>query len=197
MVFILIWMQQLTGHTSHSLFVFLFPLPLPLPQINTCPSLIVTELIFENVLSGLEPEEIVSLLSCLIFQEKNADDPQLPDRLVSAKASLERITLSLGQLQLQCGLDVVPEEFVHESINWCMMQVVWEWAKGTKFSDLTKLTNVLEGSIVRCITRLDETCRDVRNAARVIGDAVLYQKMVKASELIKRDIVFAASLYVT
>ena len=51
------------------------------------------------------------------------------------------------------------------------------------------------GIIVRCIQRLDETCKDVRNAARVIGDPVLYQKMQEASTLIKRDIVFAASLY--
>jgi hypothetical protein len=64
---------------------------------------------------------------------------------------------------------------------------VYEWAKGTKFGDIVPLTNVLEGSIVRCIMRLDETCRDVRNAARVIGDVALYQKMVKASELIKRS----------
>jgi len=56
---------------------------------------------------------------------------------------------------------------------------------------------VLEGSIVRAITRLDETCRDVRNAARVIGDPVLYEKMDVASQIIKRDIVFAASLYTT
>ena len=51
------------------------------------------------------------------------------------------------------------------------------------------------GSIVRCIVRLDETCRDVRNAARVIGDSALYKKAEAASAMIKRDIVFAASLY--
>lgn len=55
--------------------------------------------------------------------------------------------------------------------------------------------NMLTGIIVRCIQRLDETCRDVRKAARVIGDTVLYQKMHNCSTLIKRDIVFAASLY--
>ena len=49
--------------------------------------------------------------------------------------------------------------------------------------------------IVRCIQRLDETCKDVRNAARVIGDSKLYSKMQMASTLIRRDIVFAASLY--
>jgi len=55
---------------------------------------------------------------------------------------------------------------------------------------------VCAGMIVRCIQRLDETCKDVRNAARVIGDSVLYSKMQTASTLIRRDIVFAASLYI-
>lgn len=49
--------------------------------------------------------------------------------------------------------------------------------------------------IVRCIQRLNETCKDVCNAARVIGDPELHKKMKEASTLIKRDIVFAASLY--
>lgn len=37
------------------------------------------------------------------------------------------------------------------------------------------------------ITRLDETCREVRDAARVIGDADLFKKMEEAQGLIKRD----------
>ena len=71
-----------------------------------------------------------------------------------------------------------------------------------------------EGTIVRVITRLDETCREVRDAARVIGDAELFKKMEEAQIKIKRDsaffdllfmgrnsllslipVVFAASLY--
>ena len=63
------------------------------------------------------------------------------------------------------------------------------------FSDITNLTEIQEGIIVRCIQRLHETLRDVRNAARIIGDPVLYQKMEEAITMIKRDIVFAASLY--
>ena len=37
----------------------------------------------------------------------------------------------------------------------------------------------------------------VRNAARIIGDPSLYKKMEVASQMIKRDIVFASSLYVS
>ena len=63
------------------------------------------------------------------------------------------------------------------------------------FSEITQLTDVQEGIIVRCIQRLDEVLKDVRNAARIIGDPTLYQKMEEASTAVKRDIVFAASLY--
>lgn len=40
---------------------------------------------------------------------------------------------------------------------------------------------------MRVITRLDETCREVRDAARVIGDAELFKKMEEAQTKIKRD----------
>ncbi len=79
--------------------------------------------------------------------------------------------------------------------NASKTQVVHKWARGTPFSEIAQLTDVQEGVIVRAIQRLDETLRDVKDAARVIGDSVLYQKMDEASTIVKRDIVFAASLY--
>jgi len=58
-----------------------------------------------------------------------------------------------------------------------------------------EMTNVQEGIIVRCIQQLNETLKDVKDAARIIGDPTLQHKMDEASNAIKRDIVFAASLY--
>jgi antiviral helicase SKI2 len=75
------------------------------------------------------------------------------------------------------------------------VEVVYEWARGMPFSRITDLTDVLEGTIVRVITRLDETCREVKNAARIIGDPTLFTKMQTCQELIKRDICATASLY--
>lgn len=40
---------------------------------------------------------------------------------------------------------------------------------------------------MRVINRLDETCREVRDAARVIGDADLFKKMEESQLKIKRD----------
>jgi antiviral helicase SKI2 len=76
-------------------------------------------------------------------------------------------------------------------------QVVYEWARGTPFSEITGLTDVMEGSIVRAVVRLDQCCRELMDAARVMGDTALFQKMAAASAAIKRDVVFAASLYVS
>lgn len=69
--------------------------------------------------------------------------------------------------------------------------------QGTPFADICELTDVSEGLIVRTIVRLDETCREFKNAASIMGNNTLYRKMETAANAIKRDIVFAASLYVT
>lgn len=74
--------------------------------------------------------------------------------------------------------------------------MVYEWARGTPFSAITSLTDVMEGSIVRAVVRLDQACREVGDAARVMGDTGLWAQMQAASAAIKRDVVFAASLYV-
>lgn len=57
------------------------------------------------------------------------------------------------------------------------------------------LTDVQEGIIVRTIQRLDEVLSDVKAAAKLFGDPSLADLMDAASKCIRRDIVFAASLY--
>ena len=121
------------------------------------------------------------------------------------------------------------DEYEAESLYFGLVRVVLEWARGMPFSDICELTSVEEGTVVRAITRVDETCREVggwvcgvgcgdrfelpcsrstlvlklccvtqvRNAARIVGDPALYRKMEAASDLIKRDIVFATSLYLS
>lgn len=47
----------------------------------------------------------------------------------------------------------------HTHTHLSRVQVVYEWAKGTPFQEICQLTDVMEGSIVRAIVRLEETCR--------------------------------------
>ncbi|KAI0652358.1 antiviral helicase [Trametes meyenii] len=160
-------------------------------EINSANELVLTELILENTLAAYEPEEVVALLSCFVFQEKTDVEPVVPPKLQEGLAALNALAERVERVQ---DRHKVPgEEF--RTLKPGLVEVVYEWAKGMPFEQITDLTDVAEGTIVRVITRLDETCREVRDAARVIGDAELFKKMEEAQIKIRRDIVFAASLY--
>ncbi|CAH8464371.1 unnamed protein product [Dicrocoelium dendriticum] len=76
-----------------------------------------------------------------------------------------------------------------------LMEVVRAWAQGVSFARLCELTMVFEGSVIRCMRRLDELLREMHLAAKVAGNTELEKKFLETMGLIKRDIVFAASLY--
>ncbi|XP_028758762.1 DExH-box ATP-dependent RNA helicase DExH11 isoform X3 [Neltuma alba] len=166
-------------------------------EMNSGEELICTECLFENQLDQLEPEEAVAIMSAFVFQQKNTSEPSLTTKLSEAKHKLYNTAVRLGQLQVQKGLPIDPEEYAQENLKFGLVEVVYEWAKGTPFADICELTDVPEGLIVRTIVRLDETCREFKNAAAIMGNSALCKKMEVASNAIKRDIVFAASLYIT
>jgi ATP-dependent RNA helicase DOB1 len=84
------------------------------------------------------------------------------------------------------------DEYV-QSFKTDMMDVVYQWCKGAKFSQIVKMTDVFEGSIIRGIRRLEELLRQMATAAKTIGNTDLEAKFTASIEKVKRDIVFAAS----
>lgn len=57
------------------------------------------------------------------------------------------------------------------------------------------MTDIFEGPIIRTMRRLGEVLRQLSQAAKNIGNTDLENKFSDAIKLLKRDIVFAASLY--
>ncbi|KAF2178874.1 antiviral helicase [Zopfia rhizophila CBS 207.26] len=166
-------------------------------EIHSADELVLTELILENVLAEYEPEEIVALLSAFVFQEKTEVVPTLTASLERGMAKIVEISEKVNHVQTlhQVILSADDSNDFVSKPRFGMVEVVYEWARGMSFNRITDLTDVMEGTIVRVITRLDETCREVKNAARIIGDPTLFQKMGTCQELIKRDICNCASLY--
>lgn len=77
------------------------------------------------------------------------------------------------------------------------MEAVYAWTKGSKFYDIMEMTpSVFEGSLIRAIRRIEEVLQQLILAAKSIGEVQLEAKLEEAVTKIKRDIVFAASLYV-
>lgn len=131
-----------------------------------------------------------------MFSEKTDVIPTITARLEKGKEKILEITKRVNGVQVRRQIAMSPENDDFEARpRFGLMEVVYEWAKGMSFNQITDLTDVLEGTIVRAITRLDETCREVKNSARIIGDQSLFAKMQECQELIKRDVCHCASLY--
>lgn len=166
-------------------------------EVHSSDELVLTELILDNVLAEFEPAEIAALLSAFVFQEKTLVEPSLTGNLEKGRDTIIAISEKVNSVQtrLQVIQSADDSNDFASRPRFGLMEVVYEWARGMSFKNITGLTDVLEGTIVRTITRLDETCREVKNAARIVGDPELYGKMQEAQELIKRDITAVASLY--
>ena len=149
------------------------------------------------MLADFDPEEIVALLSAFVFQERTDFTPTLTSNLEEGRDIIIGLSEKVNNYQIKHQVILSSDDsndFVSRP-RFGLVEVVYEWARGMSFNRITDLTDVLEGTIVRVISRLDETCREVKNAARIIGDPGLFTKMQTAQELIKRDITATASLY--
>lgn len=76
------------------------------------------------------------------------------------------------------------------------MDVVYAWSKGSSFATICGMTDVFEGSLVRAFRRLDELMQQLARAAKVVGDEDLAAAIEASNLTIRRDIIFAASLYI-
>ncbi|XP_042694586.1 helicase SKI2W-like, partial [Centrocercus urophasianus] len=170
-------------------------LPGRVAALLSCHELLLTELLLGNVLSPLRPEEVAALLSCTVHPGRGEPPPKLPPNLQRGMEQIRAVAERVGRLQEEWGLPQSAEDYVGQ-FGFGLAEVVYEWARGMPFAALAALAPLQEGAVVRCIQRLEELCRELRRAARMLGDPGLAATMEAASGCIKRDIVFAASLYI-
>lgn len=161
-------------------------------EMRSANELVLTELVLDNMFMEYEPAEIAALLTVFHFKEKSATEAPLAPRLQEGYQRIVQVAERVSTVQIAHQISTEEDA---SALKTGLVHVVYEWARGTNFQEIMQLTDVGEGTIVRCITRLDETFRELRDASRVIGDMDLLQKMETCQQLIRRDIVFAASLY--
>lgn len=96
-------------------------------KINSAHELILTELILENTLAAYEPEEVVALLSCFVFQEKTDVEPAIPLKLEQGRDAIIAICDRVGRLQDSYK---IAGEDARAKLKFGLVEVVYEWAKG-------------------------------------------------------------------
>lgn len=167
-------------------------------EVNSGFELFISELVMDNFLGDYEPEEIVALLSVFVYEgSRDVEEPvSVTPRLDKGRERIkELVARVMDVLEKRQVIMTSDEQQFLERGRFGLIEVVYEWARGMTFEAISELTAAQEGIIVRVVSRLDEVCREVKSAARIIGDATLQEKMEVAQEKIKRDIIFCASLY--
>uniref|UniRef100_A0A131XF32 Putative cytoplasmic exosomal rna helicase ski2 dead-box superfamily protein n=1 Tax=Hyalomma excavatum TaxID=257692 RepID=A0A131XF32_9ACAR len=163
-------------------------------EVSSADELLVTEMIFNNMFNELNAHQATALLSCLVFQEKSNEMPNLTEELSGPLRQMQDIARRIARVTKDAKLCVDEDTYV-SSFKPHLMDVIYAWSKGASFAQVCRMTDVFEGSIIRCMRRLEELLRQIVQAAKCIGNTELENKFSEAVKLIKRDIVFAASLY--
>lgn len=176
-------------------------------EIATVDSVVLTEIILENVLQHLAPGEIASLLSSFVCRKKNVNNIHDKDSEIysgaycAAKRTMRFVVEKVGKVQKECGVeldfDIADGGGTYEDAicRWDLAHAVYAWANGDPFFSITDLTEQQEGDIVVCVKRLIELLKDAQALARGIGNEDLLIVLEEAVTLIRRDVIFNGSLY--
>lgn len=162
-------------------------------ELSSADELLITEMIFNGVFNNLSSPQTVALLSCFVCDEKSSETPQI-EALTGPLRLMHDLARRIAKVSTECKLEIDEDKYV-EKFKPYLMEVVLSWCKGSSFLQLCKMTDIFEGSIIRCMRRLEELLRQMVQAAKTIGNTDLENKFAEGIRLLKRDIVFAASLY--
>lgn len=163
-------------------------------ELSSGDELLLTEMIFNGTFNELTAHQCVALLSCFVCDERCSEQPTAANELAAPLKQMQDFARRIAKVSVECKLELDEEAYV-EKFKPTLMDVVLAWCKGASFLQLCKMTDVFEGSIIRCMRRLEELLRQMVQASKTIGNTDLENKFSEGIRLLKRDIVFAASLY--
>ena len=180
-------------------------------EVSTVDSVVLTEIIMDNVLNELSVAEISSFLSALLCRKKNergvetirpGDVETFGKRYCDAKLQMREVVKRVDDVQTEIGVvldfelgDDADGGYENAICRWDLAIAVYAWASGAAFFNVAQMTQQQEGDIVVCVKRLCELLKDAQSVARGVGNLDLVAKLEDVVDAIHRDVVFNASLY--
>mmetsp|Transcript_14564 Transcript_14564/g.35517 ORF Transcript_14564/g.35517 Transcript_14564/m.35517 type:complete len:1102 (-) Transcript_14564:86-3391(-) len=166
-------------------------------DMDCCHELVATELLLGGITRSMDAAQLVAFFSCLIADTKGkAYTMNPPQDKVLAAAWMELLSTAknVARIEQESGLDINPENYAN-SFSCKLVDVTHAWCLGKSFLDVSIMTKMFEGELIRNFRRLDEQLGTLLTVSKTLGDEVLEDKLKKGSQLLKRGIAFASSLY--
>uniref|UniRef100_A0A8C2SP95 Exosome RNA helicase MTR4 n=1 Tax=Coturnix japonica TaxID=93934 RepID=A0A8C2SP95_COTJA len=147
-------------------------------EISSADELLLTEMMFNGLFNDLSAEQATALLSCFVFQENSNEMPKLTEQLAGPLRQMQECAKRIARVSAEAKLEIDEENYLN-SFRPNLMDVVYTWANGASFAHICKMTDVFEGSIIRCMRRLEELLRQMCQAAKAIGNTELENKFAE------------------
>eukprot|EP01022_Parablepharisma_sp_SALTPOND_P014220 TRINITY_DN1916_c0_g1_i1.p1 TRINITY_DN1916_c0_g1~~TRINITY_DN1916_c0_g1_i1.p1 ORF type:complete len:1081 (+),score=160.85 TRINITY_DN1916_c0_g1_i1:7764-11006(+) len=164
-------------------------------EISAGDELLATEMLFRGIFNTMKPAVIAAVLSSLIYTERKSDAKLTKNEdLQAGFTQMREIAEKIGKIRTEINPQQTLDEYVNQ-FKPDMMEITHQWCNGANFGEICKMTEIYEGTIIRCFKRLDELIKELIDAAKVIGNTQIVGKMGEIAKNMRRDIVFAASLY--
>ncbi|XP_026194047.1 exosome RNA helicase MTR4 [Cyclospora cayetanensis] len=189
-------------------------------EVSTADELLASELLFSNALKDLTPEELCAVLSCLVCHEKHDEPEPTEPRLLAGVQKVREVARYIARVFVECGYvwgsgppseeqqlqlqqqqqlqeekEVEAVEAYVNNFKHALVSLTYGWASGKSFASLIRNTSLYEGTVIRCMRRLEELLRQLACAAKAIGNEELEVKCVSAIRQLRRGIIFSSSLY--
>jgi ATP-dependent RNA helicase DOB1 len=164
--------------------------------ITSGNELVLTEILYGGIFKNLTPQQIAALVSAFASDEEAAGEPRIPPDVAENWAEMQDIEARVAEVVKECGVEKTVEEWARK-MDPTYIMVAYNWAGGADLASLIEENQELfEGTIIRTLRRTEEVLRQAARAAKEMGECALEVAILSAIALIKRDVVFVASLYV-
>ena len=108
--------------------------------------------VFNGIFNELTSDEAAALLSCFVHKEQSQEvsiniQNIRPVQLQDSYKKLQEIARNVAKTSIEAKIEMEEEEYLQ---GFCpdLMQVTYEWARGAKFSDVCKITEIFEGKFI-------------------------------------------------
>jgi superfamily II RNA helicase len=156
-------------------------------QINDCNSLLLTEIITNNILNDITPEEILGVLSIFIQKREKNETELYQIRNIKIQDKIKKIGLILNNFNEK-----------ERSINYYMynsneefwkiylgnVDMIYELACKESIESCSLKYELYVGDIIKTMSRIYDICMNIIYVCKIYGDLTIIPKIELACDLI-------------
>lgn len=124
-------------------------------EIESVDELILAELLFDGMFLSLSPAQAVALCTCLFDMPKSKSIVNLDETMSKAYNKLQEAARRVCQVQNDNKIFVEEESYL-AGFKPNLIPATMAWCSGKPFPEVSRLTDMFEGSVIRNFRRLDE-----------------------------------------